>query len=114
MRPDLFYTVTFLFWLLASIPAGGQTLEWHPVTHGPGLSFQTDVKTGDEHSCLVRFREGRRLRGTSSDLTVAYSFQQVQRSERYQAHFEARDSDSLYLMPCDGVVDVVATRLQRR
>jgi hypothetical protein len=113
MPSDRFYIVTSLLWLLASIQAGGQTLEWHPVTHGPGLSFQIDVETRDEHSCLLRFREERKLRRTTSDLAVTYSFQRIQRLEKYKAHFEARDSDSLYLMSCDGVVDVVATTLRR-
>jgi hypothetical protein len=53
------------------------------------------------------------LRRTASDLIITYRFQQVDRSRKYSAHFEARDTDTVYLDDCEQVLTVIASKVQR-
>jgi hypothetical protein len=101
-----------VFCLLALPSALGQPLEWQAVTHGSGLSFRTELENSN-HSCAVRFREDKKLRRTTSELRVTYNFAQSQHSQTYSAHFEARDTDTLYIPACESVVGVVAIKVQR-
>ncbi len=73
----------------------------------------TEFENANQHSCVVRLREDRKLRRTASDLIVTYSFENVQRSQNYSAHFEARNTDTLYLDSCESVTSIVATKIQR-
>jgi hypothetical protein len=110
---DMLLKAALALGFLALPSAAGQNSVWQPVIQGPGLSFRAEFESVNQHSCVVRFREDRKLRRTTSDLSVTYSFQNVQHSQNYSAHFDARDTDTLYLNTCEFVVSVVATKVRR-
>jgi hypothetical protein len=100
-----------LVWLFASAFAFAQTPDWQLIAGDSGLYFKPEP--GDHASCVVRFREDKRLRRTLAHLNVSYVFQQLKRSQAYSARFEARDTDTLYLSNCESVTSVVAIKVQR-
>jgi len=94
--------------------ASADNREWQPIAHGDGLFFKTEQQKGGQSACIVRFREDKKLRRTVSELAITYRFQQAEHSQNYSAHFEARDTDTLYLDSCELVVNVIAIKMQRR
>jgi hypothetical protein len=113
LRLDLLFRVFLAVCLLATPMVLGQNAEWQPVAQGAGLSFKVEREGSNQDSCVVRFREEWKLRRTTSDLAVTYSFQDVRSSQKFSAHFEARNTDTLYLHSCESVVSVVAIKVQR-
>lgn len=112
MAPQLKFAVLLTFVLFVSSSVFAQN-EWHPMANGAGLFFKTEYLNGSQPTCVVRLREDKKLRRTASEIAVTYLFQQAKRSRNYAAHFEARDTDTLYLGSCEQVVNVVATKVQR-
>ena len=96
------------------LPALAQNIEWQPVVHGAGLFFKLEQTNGMQPTCVVRVREDKKLRRTESDLIVTYRFERAERKENYSVQFVARDTDTLYLDHCESVLNVVATKVQRR
>jgi len=101
------------FYVLA-LPVLAQNIEWQPVVHGAGLFFKLEQTNGIQPTCVVRVREDKKLRRTISDLIVTYRFEKGERNENYSVQFAARDTDTLYLDHCESVLNVVATKVQRR
>jgi hypothetical protein len=97
--------------LFASAFASAQTPDWQLIAGDSGLYFKPEPS--DRGSCVVRFREDKKLRHTLAQLNVSYVFQQLKRSQAYSARFEARDTDALYLSNCESVTSVVAIKVQR-
>ncbi|HEY6182502.1 MAG TPA: hypothetical protein VIW67_09665 [Terriglobales bacterium] len=106
-------TIYLVFWLLLLAGAFAQGSEWRPIAKGPGLFFSSAKQNENQHTCTIRLREEKKLRRTASDLIITYRFQQVDRSRKYSAHFEARDTDTVYLDDCEQVLTVIASKVQR-
>ena len=98
-------------WLFVAAFAFAQAPDWQLIVGDSGLYFKPEPN--DRGSCIVRFREDKRLRRTLAQLNVSYVFQQLKRSQAYSARFQARDTDTLYLSNCESVTSVVAIKVQR-
>ena len=101
-----------IFGLLLTSMVFGES-DWRPIANGAGLFFKTEQRNGSQPTCIVRLREDKKLRRTTSDLSITYSFQQAKRSQNYSARFDARDTDTIYLDGCEQVASIVATKVQR-
>jgi len=100
--------------LVASFPTPTSALnKWQPVANTEGQFFTTEYQVGSQLMCVIRIREGMKLRRTHSDISIRYRFHEVTQSRDFSVQFEARDTDTIYLDGCEEVLSIVAKKVQR-